>query len=326
MKLGFKKDGIFTWLLSLIVGLGLFFLIFFFIEWDKLFSILSKGKILPIIWAIILNIFVMVIKGIRWKQTMGKGIKVSTFDVIELTILGFFFNTILPARAGDLGKAFILAKNGEISKIHSIGTVTLDKAMDLFSILLLMLPLLFFMDLPLVLKEGIFFTTIVGIVVFITVMFIAKRFSTLEITEKTSKLKEIFIKLGYGFSSLNDSLTIVYLFLLSILSWILQIFILYLTGLSLNISINLANSLLILIAINLAIALPGTPGNIGTMHASIFLVMQFLGYKKEEAMGIAILFHAVQILPLFILGPIIAHKLGLKLFTRSEYHGTSGRA
>lgn len=314
MRLIRPKIFIPNWLIPLIIGLILFSIMFLFIDWDKLSLILSNSNLLLIVAGLVINFFVMIVKGIRWQRIIEEEKRPPLSQSIQLTILSFFLNTIFPARAGDIGRALYLAKDRNASKAYSIGTVTLDKAMDFFSLLLLMIPLPFFIKLPQFFKDGFFITGILGIISFTLIIVLSKKVKkeTKENFSTKSRVIKALIELIYSFKILNSFFAIAYLLLLSLLSWILQISILTLSGLALGVSINLLTSLLILIAINIAIALPATPANVGTMHASIFMAMTLLKYPKEEALSVAILFHAIQILPLFILGPLLTHKVGIK--------------
>ena len=57
-------------------------------------------------------------------------------------------NNILPARIGELVRAFILGDREKISKTASLATLVVERLFDGFSILLLFLGVLLFMPFP----------------------------------------------------------------------------------------------------------------------------------------------------------------------------------
>jgi uncharacterized protein (TIRG00374 family) len=55
-------------------------------------------------------------------------------------------------------------------------------------------------------------------------------------------------------------------------------------------------------AVNLAIAMPATPGNIGAFEAGAALPLMATGVDRDTAVAFAILYRAVQWLPVTALG------------------------
>jgi hypothetical protein len=63
-----------------------------------------------------------------------------------------------------------------------------------------------------------------------------------------------------------------------------------------------AGALLILVSLNLAISLPSTPGQLGAFEGGAVLGLHFLGAPPVESTAFALLYHAVQVIPVTILG------------------------
>jgi uncharacterized membrane protein YbhN (UPF0104 family) len=58
----------------------------------------------------------------------------------------------------------------------------------------------------------------------------------------------------------------------------------------------------VLIAVNLACLLPAAPAQIGTLEAGAVLVLQALGAGQDQAVAIALLYHAAHLLPIAVAG------------------------
>jgi uncharacterized membrane protein YbhN (UPF0104 family) len=74
---------------------------------------------------------------------------------------------------------------------------------------------------------------------------------------------------------------------------------------SLGLSAGLTTSILVLAAVNLAIALPSTPGNLGALEAGAALALVATGVAHDAAVAFAVLYRAVQWLPITLAGGAI---------------------
>ena len=312
-----KKKAI-QWIVSLLIGIIVMIIMFRLVEWDKLKVILSKASIGLLLLGMVINVLVMVLKGIRWKWLLSSHQEVPTNQAIGLTIVGFFGNAFLPARGGDIGRALLLAQNKSISRIYCLTTVTLDKAMDFFSLLLVIIPVPLLLPIPMMLKKAMIISISVGVLLFIMAFLYAKKTRLKKPTGKESSFKRILLNIGLGLQIITKPQVFFKVYLISIVSWILQIYLLVLVAKAIGIDLLFGHSVMTLLGQNIAVLVPGTPSDLGTMHASITFMLYLFGYSKEIGMGIAILYHIILIVPLVILGPVLINMLGLKMFKKSD--------
>ena len=69
----------------------------------------------------------------------------STFSAL---IIGFFANNILPGRAGEFVRAYILGSKENIKKSFVLGTIVIERLFDIFTLLLFLLLSTFMFSLP----------------------------------------------------------------------------------------------------------------------------------------------------------------------------------
>ena len=74
---------------------------------------------------------------------------------------------------------------------------------------------------------------------------------------------------------------------------------------SLGLSAGLTTSLLVFAAVNLAIAVPSTPANLGALEAGAALALVATGVAHDAAVAFALLYRAVQWLPITLAGGAI---------------------
>ena len=68
---------------------------------------------------------------------------------------------------------------------------------------------------------------------------------------------------------------------------------------------GLVSSVTVFVGVNLAIALPSTPGNVGAMEAGAALPLIALGVDADAAVAFALVYRAVQWLPVTLAGAIL---------------------
>ena len=80
----------------------------------------------------------LALRGLRWRVLIGTiNISISRRASVEILALSFWVNVILPAKIGDVYRAWLLKKNGGSSFGRAVGTVVVERAVDLITVALL---------------------------------------------------------------------------------------------------------------------------------------------------------------------------------------------
>jgi uncharacterized protein (TIRG00374 family) len=111
------------------------FIIYFFLrnfELDKALTTLSRIKLHYFLLAGIVYYSSLPIRGWRWGLLMRPaGIEIETKPLAHYYFLSWFANSLLPARIGDIYRAYLLKKNKGISISMSIGVLFSERIFDL---------------------------------------------------------------------------------------------------------------------------------------------------------------------------------------------------
>ncbi len=93
----------------------------------------------------------------------------------------------------------------------------------------------------------------------------------------------------------------------SLVSWALEVNVIMIAMRAVGLSLPPVAALLVLLAVNLALAFPvAPPGNLGTLEVGATLALLGFGVAKEQALAFGLVYHFLQILPIGILGLILA--------------------
>jgi hypothetical protein len=130
-------------LISLIVPLILIVLIVVALPGFKLNEL--PGKILsanPLLLLAAFGIYYLgfPLRGLRWSILLrGAGSSVSTKNATEIIFISWLVNCLVPAKLGDIYRAYLLKINSPVSLSRTFGTVFIERMLDLFAIVLLAL-------------------------------------------------------------------------------------------------------------------------------------------------------------------------------------------
>ena len=274
------------------------------IDFAKLPTIISN-----ISWSYLLLIFLSTLlehytRAVRWKALLyGKELTIK--NSFYATVLGYFFNNLLPARAGEFIKAWFLKNKGAASAGEALGSVVIERFLDgILTLGLMCFSLNLFASNPLIERAAwitLFFYAIVLIFI-ISVFFWQKKFN--ELSKKIfSLLPERFSKiLDKSFNAFMDGLVLFAgnkkAFILSIvwtiISWTATFLTIGLWCKMFDLKLDFSGISFILIVLAIGSMIPSSPGNLGIYEYSCVLALHnVLGYSSEIAASFGIISHII---------------------------------
>jgi uncharacterized membrane protein YbhN (UPF0104 family) len=81
-------------------------------------------------------------------------------------------------------------------------------------------------------------------------------------------------------------------------AWVVDLAVVLLVMKALGIAQPWPAGIFVLLTLNVAIALPSTPAQVGAFEVGAMTGLHFLGVPPEQGLAFAVLYHAIQILPL----------------------------
>lgn len=273
-------------------------------------------RYLPV--AIACNFASYFFRAIRWVLLLLPLKRIGLRPAYAATVIGYMANNILPARLGELARAYVLAQRQELRTTAVFATLVIDRLWDGFTVLVILVITLFTIELPPAmanvqqsLKTGGYVMLAVYLVAVI-VLVLLKRFTgptrrviarclapfPAKFAEMTLRLIDSFLvglKIGTPMSLLAVvvSSAVIWLFALLPVDLMLRAF---------GIPLPLAGSMLILVFLVFAVMVPASPGFIGTYHAACVYGLMAFAIPLEKAMSIALVLHGINFFPVIIVG------------------------
>src|SRR5205814_10716009 len=75
------------------------------------------------------------LRGMRWSILIrGAGSQLGARDATEIIFISWLVNCLVPAKLGDIYRAYLLKINSPVSLSRTFGTVFIERILDLFAI------------------------------------------------------------------------------------------------------------------------------------------------------------------------------------------------
>ncbi len=302
----------------------------FYVNWRDVFSILKAVNpwFFPLL--IVIYLFDFYLRAFRWKLLLYPVSKTASLQKLFYSYnIAYFSNIFMPARAGELFRVFITGKEEQISKRTVLGTLILERILDIFGMGVLIALVMFFFNIRT--PQGDTRTTLlfgaamlIGVVLCATAcaLFIYRFIIRSKRSGKIGKIAEFLEPIYRGFSSTRQVPLLLCIIGLSIFMWIFNSFILYMYMLALSYGPKFSDSIIVLAFQLVGEFIPSAPSSIGTFHASTVIGGKFIGLTADQGLVLGILNHIYDLAIRVIFGLMSIHlmnfnfKKGLKDFRR----------
>ena len=277
-------------------------------QFNSFIKIIIEIKYLNVILAGLFLWLSVWLRGLRWKFLFSSSQSPNVFSLYRIQMMGYFGNNVLPLRAGEIMRAFMINKELGLSKTYAFGTIILERVLDMMALILLA-----FLLVAIYPNENIFQLNLVwGSLSLMLVVLIA-----FKILNHLKKMKAEFFFVKYVTEVLDGirSLELKFIFpviILSIFIWGIYLLDVYLLQRAFELNLNFSQILIILVFSFMAMGVPAAPGMVGTYHASVqYVLVNLFGFSSILGNSFALVMHAY--------GYILLTFIGSYYFMRSQF-------
>jgi uncharacterized protein (TIRG00374 family) len=267
------------------------------------------------------------IRAVRWQSLFPRGARPPLGPITKALFIGYLGNAVLPARAGEAARTVALNKTAKTPIAQIVGTVFVERAEDVLSLVLLLFVLLPWLpDVSWLNAAGYL---AVGLVVFLAicaaillvwgeraVRLVIRPLARLPFIprEPLERAPEHFTS---GLVGLVSPRVAVVSFAWTTLSWLVLGVGFWLVMLGSGIDLSPLAGQLVVIGIGLAMILPSSPAALGVFEGATVVVLAAYGIDDSEALSYALVLHAINVLPLFAVG------LAMLVYRRVRRHAAT---
>lgn len=265
------------------------------------------------------------LRGLRWSVLLRDVRPVRVGAATEVFAIGFLANNVLPARLGDVARAFVLADRAGIPASTSFANILLERIFDGLTVVALLLAVLGLAPPPtaawtgtLGLWTGVAFGLAV-LVAFVLAQSdaLARRAVALATRPLPAslrpKVEALALRLLAGVLVLRNPTRTLAVVALSLAVWALEVGVYVLLARAFHLALDPSALTLTMAVLTLGLTAPSAPAFVGVFEGLVVAALALYGVGTSEATAFAIGLHLVHFVPGTALGLWAAARMGIRV-------------
>jgi len=312
-----------AWTIVALLSSGLFLWIALRgVDYSSLFEVMARSKWWCLLAAALANLVNLWLRGLRWQLILKTSKKLPTRDTFAATMIGFMANNILPARAGEGLKVYILADDHHLSKMTVLATVVIERLFDMLALLSLVggLILLGPHHGSVMWMAAVYGGAFTGLSL-LMLLWLRLKGRALARWLETHGGQQSYVRhlvdavptfsAGLDCLSRERGRDLVGVSALSALVWLAMFLNLVFGVYALSLTLPTSASLVILVTQSLGMIVPSGPANVGVYQFTTVAAATWFDVDRTSAFGLSLLLHATRFFPTTIIGALyFARRMG----------------
>jgi uncharacterized protein (TIRG00374 family) len=293
---------------------------------------ISRARVDLLLLALVVTGLTYCFRAARWQYLLRPVGHVHFVPALKTTIIGFAASSLLPARAGELLRPYLLARKEGLSATATFATIIVERLLDTITVLLLFAGYLLFAEPGMSSSHAQTFAQVklggavmagaclvVLVVLFVLaghprvlsqVASVVTRLLPARLAASATKVVHAFSE---GLAIVRQPVRLLLALVFSLPLWLSIATGIWAVTHAFHMDLPFSGAFLIQALLVVGVAVP-TPGGVGGFHYFYKLGMTaFYGAPADRAVGAAIVLHAVSFVPVAIVGLILLAQEGMSL-------------
>ncbi len=280
-------------------------------DWGEVGRLIGQADLGFLALAFVAYYATFPVRGFRWKYVLERsGMAIRFRDSTEILFLSWFVNCLVPAKLGDLYRAYLLRGNYGASISRTVGTVFIERIADIIVIASLALTAGYWSfrgrsrpEIDALFMVG--FALAIGLVL----MLVGMRIYGGQIGRRLpTRIGALWSRFQEGSTGALTARSVPVILGLTAVIWLLEGARLYfvIRALALpEVGLGISASVFVALAAALLTAIPLTPAGFGFVEAGIVGVLFLYGVAQEPAAAVALVDRGLSIVTVIILGGLL---------------------
>jgi uncharacterized protein (TIRG00374 family) len=254
------------------------------------------------------------LRGERWKMLLGgTGFRIGLRDSTEILYLSWLINCLVPAKLGDVYRAYLLRINSDASLSRTFGTVFIERILDIFTIALMGIAAgywSFRTGLPPEI-QAVFGVAIVIVALLALALFTLRNFGRRIVVALPlpARVTEFYDRFEQGVFGALQRPQLPVLGTLGVAIWMTEalrlFFVVRAFGFS-DVELGISGAVFVALIGSLLTAVPLSPAGLGIVEAGIVGILTIVyGVPLPEATAIALLDRVISVFSVIVFGSIL---------------------
>jgi uncharacterized protein (TIRG00374 family) len=256
-------------------------------------------------------------RSLRWRSLFAPDRRPPIGPVFNAMMVGYLYNNILPARAGEAARVVVLTQRSSTPPVEIVGTVVLERLYDVVAILVV-----FFAAEPWLPHVSWFGTA--AIAALVLALLIAGLATVLAVWGDRplrlllrplarfplfsgERLERTVAELAHGLSGLRHRGVALEAFVWTVIAWMLSALCAYVVSLAFHLQLPFACGVLVVVAVGLGMILPSPPAAVGVFEGAALIALKAYHIPHSAGLPYALFLHAVNFVPFVLVGALLVH-------------------
>ncbi len=301
-------------IVGLLISALLLYLAFRKVDFHLLGESLKRAEYIWLVPAFFLMLISVVFRAMRWRYLLRPVKETEFVHLFSASAIGLMANNLLPARLGEIARAWVIGEKAGISKTSSFATIVVERVFDGFTVIFFLVIVLIFgdLDIPASMTRVAYAAVsfyILAIVFLAMLRFNRRKTSfvveglTARLPAKASaKVEKLLHSFMEGLTVLKRPRDIAAAGMLSFLVWLPNILVMHLVIRSFGLDTSFVVTLAVFIIVTFGIMIPSAPGFVGTVQYCFVIGLGLFGVIESKALSISIIYHAGTFIPMTAAG------------------------
>ncbi|MGH7636583.1 MAG: lysylphosphatidylglycerol synthase transmembrane domain-containing protein [Gemmatimonadaceae bacterium] len=317
------------------IGLALTILLLWWVfkdaHWAEMWAHLRNANVPLVILAVAVGTCMFPLRARRWRPILDSVSPNLPFDPLwRSTAVGMMANNILPARIGELVRAYMLTRLVAVPFSASFASLVVDRAFDAVIVLLLTVAAMFDPRFPAgvqlagrstghIAGTGLVLVVAIGLALYAIVFFPARLIRIYELFVRRvaprfeERGKAMLKSFAEGLSVLRHPARFAAVVWWTLLHWLVQALAFFIMFKAVGITAPFSAALFVQGVIVIGVSLPSTPGYFGFFEAAAKVSLVMYGVSESLAVAWALTYHILSLIPITVIGLYYLARSGMRL-------------
>jgi hypothetical protein len=304
------------------------------VQWAEVWRDVRTADPILVFLAVVVGNLIVPLRAIRWRPILDPvAPKLPYGKLWRATAIGMMANNILPARAGELVRAFVLSRETTVPFSAAFASLVVDRVFDAVIVLLLVVVAVIDPRFPAGVSALSYAST--GVLLFVAVG--AALYAIVFFPDRLIRLYEAFARrvaprfeergrtmlrsFADGLSVLRHPKRFAVVFFWALLLWLTQAFAFWIMFRAIGITAPFSAALLVQGLIVLWVAMPSTPGFFGPFEFASVTALGWYGVHDNLAAAWALSYHVLSLIPITLIGLSYVVRSGLQFGELQQLKG-----
>jgi uncharacterized protein (TIRG00374 family) len=294
------------------------------VNWHETWQTMRTASLALVLAAAAVNLLSIVAKAVRWWVFLRPIGAPSLSLAIRATFAGAGLNNVLVANGGEAARVVFVARAAHVPSAKVLATLALERLFELVGYVVLLALAATFLRLPPSIERVKPFAILAVVLMAALLVWLMRRPDVIESVVLPQPVTWRGRVRAYGsrfvqtIGQVSSGPRFMAALLLSVGAWALQVVTYQLTAQAASLPMTTVSTIAALLAVNLGFALRATPGNVGLFQAAYAATAAAFGMDQNQAIAVAFLIQAQQILPVTLIGIALAPEFIFRKAKRRE--------